>query len=129
MFGLFCVKFHKFITELWPFTQIRILFPLNILKLNGWNLAKKFILFDIDKIYVGIVCINLRKFVTVIDLDSCHFWDTFYAPAIYNGGGGKGGAYSITLVRTYVPYIRKMVSGRYLLNTLVHWIHISYTGI
>ena len=23
----------------------------------------------------------------------------------------------------------KMVSGRYLLNTLVYWIHISYTGI
>ena len=25
--------------------------------------------------------------------------------------------------------VRKMVSGRYLLNTLVKWIHISYTGI
>ena len=25
--------------------------------------------------------------------------------------------------------ILKMVSGRYLLNTLVYWIHISYTGI
>ena len=25
--------------------------------------------------------------------------------------------------------VRKMVSGRYLLNTLVNWIHISYTGI
>ena len=25
--------------------------------------------------------------------------------------------------------VRKMVSGRYLLNTLVYWIHISYTGI
>ena len=52
----------------------------------------------------------------------------FYPPAIYNGGGG-GGAYSITLVRTYVLYVRKMVSGQYLLKTLVYWIHISYTGI
>ena len=25
--------------------------------------------------------------------------------------------------------VRKMVSRRYLLNTLVNWIHISYTGI
>ena len=25
--------------------------------------------------------------------------------------------------------VRKIVSGRYLLNTLVAWIHISYTGI
>ena len=25
--------------------------------------------------------------------------------------------------------VRKMVFGRYLLNTLVRWIHISYTGI
>ena len=38
-----------------------------------------------------------------------------------------GGAYSITLVR--VPYLRKMVSGQYLLNTSLYWIHISYTGI
>ena len=53
-----------------------------------------------------------------------------YAPAIYNGGGGGGGAYSITLVRTYIrTYVQQMVSGGYLLNTLVYWIHISYTGI
>ena len=41
--------------------------------------------------------------------------------------GGGGGAYSITLVRTYVhpvPYVRKMFSGWYLLKTLVYWIHI-----
>ena len=25
--------------------------------------------------------------------------------------------------------VRKMVSGRYLLNTLVNWIHISYKGV
>ena len=25
--------------------------------------------------------------------------------------------------------VRKMVSGRYFLNILVNWIHISYTGI
>ena len=25
--------------------------------------------------------------------------------------------------------LRKMVSGRYLLNMLVYWIHISYTGM
>ena len=26
-------------------------------------------------------------------------------------------------------FVGKMVSGRYLLNTLVYWIHISYTGM
>ena len=72
---------------------------------------------------------QMDQFIFVFSVVRC----CFYAPAIYNGGG----AYSITLVRTsvrtyvhtYVPYVRKMVSGRYLLNTLVYWIHISYTGI
>ena len=50
----------------------------------------------------------------------------FYAPAICNGGGGP-----CPYVRPVspVPYVQKMVSRRYLLNTLVYWIHISYTGI
>ena len=58
----------------------------------------------------------------------------FYAPAIYNGGGGGGHIASPLSVCTYVhpvrpvPYVRKMVSGRYLLKTLVYWIHFSYTG-
>ena len=103
----------------------------------------------------------------------------FYAPAIYNGGGGH--IASPLSVRTYVRpvrtkvgfrtisfedigvldsyfihryiiikyrsssftgkihrllselwlliSVRKMVSGQYLLKTLVNWIHISYTGI
>ena len=60
--------------------------------------------------------------------------DIFMPPPFIMGGG----AYSITLVRTYVrtyvrpvrpvPYVRKMVSGQYLLKTLVYWINISYTG-
>ena len=25
--------------------------------------------------------------------------------------------------------VRKIVSGRYILNALIYWIHISYTGI
>ena len=40
--------------------------------------------------------------------------------------------YMRTSVRTYVDvrtYVRKMVSGPYLLNALVYWIHISFTGI
>ena len=66
----------------------------------------------------------------LLSMTSC-----FYAPAIYNGGGGHIASplsvrpYVCLSVRTYVPYVRKMVSRRYLLNTLVYWIHISYTGI
>ena len=51
-------------------------------------------------------------------------------PFIIGGGGGGGGHIASPLsVHTYVPYVRKMVSGRYLLKALVYWIHISYTGI
>ena len=42
------------------------------------------------------------------------------------GGGGRGHIASLLSVS---PYVRKMVSGRYLLKTLVYWIHIEYTGI
>ena len=58
----------------------------------------------------------------------------FYAPAIFNVG--VWGAYSITALHTYVrpicpsvPYVKQMVSIRYLLNRLVYWIQILYTGI
>ena len=48
-----------------------------------------------------------------------------YAPAIYNGGGGHiASPLSVRPVRP-VPYVRKMVSKRYHLKTLVYWIHIS----
>ena len=62
----------------------------------------------------------------------------FMPPPFIMGGGGGHIASPLSVrpyVRTYVrpvrpvPYVRKMVSGRYLLNTLVYWIHISYTGI
>ena len=86
---------------------------------------------------LGINCRSAQFTYGHVTVDStrCQQLEDFYAPAIYNGGGG--GAYSITLVCTsvrtyictYVPYVRKMVSGRYLLKTLVYWIHISYTGI
>ena len=47
-------------------------------------------------------------------------------PPFYMGGGHIASPLSI---RMYVPYVRKMVSGQYLLKTLMYWIHISYTGI
>ena len=54
----------------------------------------------------------------------------FYAPTIYNGGEHIASPLSVRpYVHTYVPYVQKIVSGRYLLKTLVYWIHISYTGI
>ena len=42
-------------TELRPLIDVRILFPLNILRTNGQNLTKFCIQIIIDKNYVGIV--------------------------------------------------------------------------
>ena len=51
-------------------------------------------------------------------------------PFIMGGGGHIASPLSVRpYIRTYVPYVRKMVSGRYLLNTSVYWIHISYKDI
>ena len=62
MLRLLCVKFCKFITELGPLTRVSILFPLNILKINGWNLTIFSIYIDIDKINVEIV---MRKILQI----------------------------------------------------------------
>ena len=53
--GLFCVNLCKFIKELWPLTRVRILYRLNISRLNEGNLIKLCIWIDIDKLWVGIV--------------------------------------------------------------------------
>ena len=42
--------FAIFLTELWPLIDVRILFPLSILRTNWWNLAKFCICIDIDNI-------------------------------------------------------------------------------
>ena len=47
--------FSKFAIELWPLTDVRIWFLLNILRMNKHNLTKFCIHIIIDKIYVGIV--------------------------------------------------------------------------
>ena len=39
-------KIHRLLSELWPLTLVRILFPL----MNGWNVTRFCIHFDIDKI-------------------------------------------------------------------------------
>ena len=38
---------------------------LNIININDWKLTKFCVLFDIDKIWVEIVCVNLLEFITV----------------------------------------------------------------
>ena len=47
--------FCKFATELWPLIDVRISFPLNILRTNGQNLTKFCIHININNILVGIV--------------------------------------------------------------------------
>ena len=40
MLGLLHINFRKFLTEFWSLINVRISFPLNILRTNEWNLAK-----------------------------------------------------------------------------------------
>ena len=49
-FGLLSLKSGKFATELRPFIDVRISFPLNILKMDGQNLTKFCIHINIDNI-------------------------------------------------------------------------------
>ena len=66
MLALLTVIFRKFVTELRPLIDVRILFLLNILRTNGQNLTKFCIHIKIDKIYVGIVNRHFfGKFLTV----------------------------------------------------------------
>ena len=67
---------------------------------------------------------SLRRF----RLKQSVFFHVVMPPPFIMGGGG-GHIASPLSVRPYVPYVRKMVSGRYLLNTAMYMIHISYTGI
>ena len=48
--GLLSIHFRLFITELWPLNNIRISFPLNILRMNEWSLTKFCLCIDIDTI-------------------------------------------------------------------------------
>ena len=48
--GLLDVCFCQFVTELHPLNDVRISFPLNILKMDEWILTKFYICIDIDDI-------------------------------------------------------------------------------
>ena len=52
--GLLCVDLGKFIKDLWPLICVNISFPLNIFRMNEWNLTKLSISVEIDEINVGI---------------------------------------------------------------------------
>ena len=56
----FCVNFQKFITELWPLIDVRILFLLNNLEANWWNLTK----FVLGRSRMGSLHVYFCKFVT-----------------------------------------------------------------
>ena len=43
-------KIHRLLSELWPLNLVRNLFSLYILRMNGWNLTRFCIHFDIDEI-------------------------------------------------------------------------------
>ena len=70
--GLLCIHFCKFITELWPLIDVRISFPLNILRTSWWNLTKFCIYIDIINIYISIVTHQFSKINnSVMVLDWC----------------------------------------------------------
>ena len=50
---LLTIIFHKIVIELRPLTDVRISFPLNILRTNGQNLTKFCIHIHIDGINIG----------------------------------------------------------------------------
>ena len=50
MLFLMHIIFGQFLTELWPLSDVRILFLLRILWINLWILIKFCICIDIDKV-------------------------------------------------------------------------------
>ena len=52
----------------------------------------------------------------------------FYAPTIFNGGGGVV-VFAVSPLSVHMSIYMKMVSVQCLLKRLVYWIHILYTGI
>ena len=54
-----CVDLHTFLKEFWPLTDVRISFPLNIIRMNGWNMTK--IGICIDEMLVGIVICKIAQ--------------------------------------------------------------------
>ena len=59
------VIFVKFVTELCPLIDIRILFPLNILRTNGWNFTKFYICISIGNwSKMGLLPVIFYKFLT-----------------------------------------------------------------
>ena len=71
MLGLSHIIFRIFVPELWPLNYIKILFPVNILRTNGWNFTKFYICIHIDKFYVGFVIHHFSHiFTRVMTLDS-----------------------------------------------------------
>ena len=62
-YGLLLVNIRKFITELWPLIDVRILFPLNILRANWWNLTKFVYALTLTRSKLRLLRVICRKFV------------------------------------------------------------------
>ena len=72
MLGLLSINFNLFITELWPLSDVRILYLLNILRTNRWNLTKFCMYIDTESILVGIVTHQFSQINNrIIAIDCC----------------------------------------------------------
>ena len=70
--GLLPFIFRKFVTVLWPLNDIRILFPLNFLIMNGRISINFCICIDIGKIKFGIDMLDFSQILSrVMTLDLC----------------------------------------------------------
>ena len=61
-FGLLAIIFCKFVTELWPLIDVRILFLLNIFRKNGQNLTNFLYTLILTRSRLGFLTVIFRKF-------------------------------------------------------------------
>ena len=52
--------------NLWPLSDVRIPFPLDIVRKNGWNFIQFYVCIYIGKVLNGILKVGFHKFVTAL---------------------------------------------------------------
>ena len=140
-------KIHQLLSELWPLTRYEKWFPGYIFWIHWWigfifhtqvyyhKIQVKFDYRQNPTIIIRVMALDLqmKNGFQAISFEYSNLLDSYF---IHRYMVIKYRPSSITdkihqLLSELWPLISvwKMVSRQYLLNTLVYWIHISYTGI
>ena len=140
-------KFHWLLSELWPLISNEKWFPGDIFWIH-WCIGfifhtqvynhKTQVKLDYRQnppIIIRVMALDLRmkngfraiSFEYIDPLDS--YFIHRYIIIKYRSSSIMGKIHQLLSELWPLISVWKMVSGRYLLNTLVNWIHISYTGI